>query len=288
MGTRTPKAVNRAASTTMPDILQKDQSTFPDAVADEHVIGEPASVGAFHIEGKGPPLVLVPGMDGTGRLFYSQIPRLAPHYTVATLKLRDNADRMELLVEDLARLIRAMTRTGEPAIVCGESFGGTLSMSLALAHPELVKRLVVINSFSRVLPQHRLDAALISLRFIPWGAMLLVRRFTSAGMHSPHTHRREIHRFLQEMRYTTKEGYVNRLRILKRYDMRPHLGELTMPTLFVASTHDHLVPSMEQARYMMARVPNASLHVLEGHGHICLIAPGVDLGEILAQWSHAA
>ena len=33
MGTRTPKAVNRAASTTMPDILQKDQSTFPDAGA---------------------------------------------------------------------------------------------------------------------------------------------------------------------------------------------------------------------------------------------------------------
>lgn len=265
-------------------MLQEGQSSFPDAARDAHHIGDPASVGAYHIEGHGPPLVLVPGMDGTGRLFYSQIPRLAPNYRVATLKLRDSADRMEILVEDLARLIRALSPTGEPAIVCGESFGGTLSMSLAHQHPELVKALVVINSFSRFLPQHRLDAALISLRFIPWGAMLLVRRFTSAGMHSRYTHRREIHRFLQEMRFTTKEGYLNRLRILKRYDMRPHLAEIRVPTLYVASTHDHLVPSLEQARYMMARVPNASLEILEGHGHICLIAPGVDLGEIIARW----
>ena len=59
---------------------------------------DPASVGAYHIEGHGPPLVLVPGMDGTGRLFYAQIPRLAPHYTVATLQLDYSTDRMEVLV----------------------------------------------------------------------------------------------------------------------------------------------------------------------------------------------
>lgn len=261
----------------MRELAREGQSGTPD----------PASVGAYHIEGSGPPLVLVPGMDGTGRLFYAQIPLLAPHYTVATLKLDDTADRMERLVEDLARLIRSLSPTGEPAVVCGESFGGTLSMSLAVAHPELVRRLVIVNSFSRFLPQHRLDAALLSLRLIPWGAMLLVRRFTTAGMHSHFTHRREIHRFLQEMRYTTKEGYLNRLRILKRYDMRPHLGRLTMPTLFVASTHDHLVPSMAQAQYMLARVPNGALHVLEGHGHICLIAPGVDLHAIIEGWANA-
>jgi len=272
----------------MPDTLREDQSTFPDAEEVPHPIPEPTSVGAYHIEGHGPPLVLVPGMDGTGRLFYTQIPRLSGSYRVATLQLRKSADRMEILVEDLARLIRSLSRNGAPAVVCGESFGGTLAMSLALAHPELVKALVVINSFARFLPQHRLDAALASLRFIPWGAMLLVRRFTAFRMHSRFTHRHEIHRFLQEMRYTTKEGYLNRLRILKAYDMRPHLKDLSMPTLFVASTEDNLVPSVEQAKYMAARVPDASVRLLDGHGHICLIAPGVDLGEILDRWGRAA
>jgi hypothetical protein len=35
---------------------------------------------------------------------------------------------------------------------------------------------------------------------------------------------------------------------------------------------------------MASRVPNATLRVLEGHGHICLIAPDIDLGDMLAAW----
>jgi hypothetical protein len=35
---------------------------------------------------------------------------------------------------------------------------------------------------------------------------------------------------------------------------------------------------------MAERAPGASLQVLEGHGHICLIAPDVDLRQILQDW----
>jgi hypothetical protein len=35
---------------------------------------------------------------------------------------------------------------------------------------------------------------------------------------------------------------------------------------------------------MTDRVSGAKLHVLEGHGHICLIAPNVDLAAILREW----
>ena len=31
----------------------------------------------------------------------------------------------------------------------------------------------------------------------------------------------------------------------------------------------------------------SALHLLERHGHICLIAPGVDLAQILARWRSA-
>jgi hypothetical protein len=36
------------------------------------------------MEGSGEPLVLVPGMDGTGQLFYRQVPLLARSFRVAT------------------------------------------------------------------------------------------------------------------------------------------------------------------------------------------------------------
>jgi hypothetical protein len=31
-------------------------------------------------------------------------------------------------------------------------------------------------------------------------------------------------------------------------------------------------------------VPGSAMRILEGHGHICLIAPDLDLEQILSQW----
>ena len=45
-----------------------------------------------------------------------------------------------------------------------------------------------------------------------------------------------------------------------------------------------MIPSVEQAQLMTARVPNSTLRVLRGHGHICLIAPDIDLADILTAW----
>lgn len=240
------------------------------------------------VDGTGPPLIFVPGMDGTGRLFYRQVPLLAPHFCVATYALRDNATRMTELVEDLDQVIRNVTPNGEPAVLVGESFGGTLALSYALEHPERVRRLVVINSFSRFLPQLRLRLALAAIHMMPWGVMGIVRRVTAFRLHSRHTHSSEVRYFLRQTKGTTRRGYVGRLRILKEYDVRERLAEIRAPTLFLAADEDHLIPSVDQASYMAARVPGATFRVLEGHGHACLIAPDIDLGVIIHDWSRSA
>ncbi|HEX7242698.1 MAG TPA: alpha/beta hydrolase [Longimicrobiaceae bacterium] len=236
------------------------------------------------LRGSGPPLVLVPGMDGTGRLFHRQVPGLARSHRVATYALRDRAGSMEELVDDLDGVIRRAAPRGEPATVVGESFGGTLALSFALARPERVAALVVLNSFPYFRPRVRLRLAMAGIRMIPWGAMPLVRRATAFRLHSRFTGDAEIRRFLDVTRATTKEGYLARLRILTRYDVRARLGEIRAPTLFLAAEMDHLVPSVEQARWMAERVPGAALRVLEGHGHICMIAPGLDLARLLREW----
>jgi pimeloyl-ACP methyl ester carboxylesterase len=76
------------------------------------------------VQGDGGAVVLVPGMDGTGCLFYRQIPLLARSYRVATYALRDTATSMDELVADLARVIEIVAPVERRAIVIGESFGG--------------------------------------------------------------------------------------------------------------------------------------------------------------------
>jgi pimeloyl-ACP methyl ester carboxylesterase len=238
-------------------------------------------------QGDGPAVVLVSGMDGTGQLFYRQVPLLARSYRVATYALRDRASTMEQLVADLARVVEAVSPVDRRAIVVGESFGGALAMSFALAKPEMVSALVVLNSFPYFAPQIRLRLAVIGLSALPWGAMRIIRRLTAFRLHSRHTHRREIRRFMELTASATRQGYVNRLKLLMRYDVRHELHALRAPALFVASELDHLVPSVEQARDMAARTPGSVVRVLDGHGHICLIAPDIDLAQMLNEWLKA-
>jgi pimeloyl-ACP methyl ester carboxylesterase len=238
---------------------------------------------AVSVTGDGPTIVLVPGMDGTGRLFYRQVPLLAQTYRVVTYALPDTAPTMDVLVDDLASIIDAVSPERK-AIVIGESFGGALALSFALARPNYVSGLVILNSFPFFTPQWRLRLAIRGLRMLPWGAMGVVRRLTAFRLHSRHTHREEIKRFIELTAHTTRDGYLRRLQILTRYDVRTRLQELRAPTLFLASERDHLVPSLCQAQYMAARVPGSRLHVLEGHGHICLIAPDITLRKLLDEW----
>ena len=243
---------------------------------------------SLSIVGTGQPVILVPGMDGTGLLFYRQVPLLARSYRVITYALRDTAATMDVLVSDLARIIDTVAPTERRAIIVGESFGGALALSFALARPEQVSRLVILNSFPYFAPQRRLRLAAVGLGALPWGAMGLVRRLTAFRLHSPHTHRQEIDRFMELTARASRGGYINRLKLLMQYDVRHRLHELRAPTLFLAADRDHLVPSVAQARYMAARVPGSMLRVLEGHGHICLIAPDIDLEALLNESRGAA
>jgi pimeloyl-ACP methyl ester carboxylesterase len=239
---------------------------------------------ALTVSGAGEPMVLVPGMDGTGRLFYAQVPHLARSYRVATYALRNEATGWSTLVADLGGIVDRVAPESQRAIIVGESFGGALALTYALAAPEKVSALVVLNSFAFFQPQLRLHLAYAGLRALPWGMMGLVRRATAFRLHSAHTHRDEIRRFMALTAGASRLGYLNRLRLLANYDVRDRLGELRMPALFLASDRDHLVPSLAQAELMSGRVSDSALHVLAGHGHICLIAPDLDLEQIVSSW----
>lgn len=240
------------------------------------------------VQGTGDALVLVPGMDGTGQLFYRQTPSLSESFRTATYALRSNAKTMDTLVDDLGRVIDTVAPETRRAVVVGESFGGALAMSFALARPEQVSALVVLNSFPYFAPRFRLRLARYGLALLPWGAMALIRRATAFRLHSAHTHREEIRRFMELTAAATRDGYLNRLQLLMSYDIRHRLHELRPPVLFLAAEQDHLVPSVQQAELMVSRVPRATLRILHGHGHICLIAPDLCLRDTLLPWLKTA
>ncbi|MEL7155410.1 MAG: alpha/beta hydrolase [Actinomycetota bacterium] len=234
-----------------------------------------------------PPLILVPGLDGTALLFYRQAPRLERAFAVSTHPLPDDpAVTMDDLVDRLAATIEE--RAPEGVVLVGESFGGALSMSAALARPDLVRALVIVNSFPWLDQRWRLHLAPLLLRLVPWAAMPIVRTFTASRLHSRHTLPADLEQFHLRSRAIGRSGYLRRLEILRTYDIRSRLSSLTVPVLFLAGDEDRLLPSARWARYMAQRVPSADLTILEGYGHICLINHDLDLLDHVEPWWRAA
>ncbi len=232
-----------------------------------------------------PPIVLVPGIDGTALFFYRQQPRLSEHFDTVAFPLPtvDPASMtMESLVTDLAGLVEEISDSG--AILLGESFGGALALSTALARPDLVRGLVIVNSFPCLDQRWRLTVAPRLLRIVPWGAMPLVRRYTSDRLHSPQTDKDEIAEFRRLSRFIDRNSYIRRLELLRDFDIRGRLAEVEAPTLFLAGDHDRLIPSTAWAHFMAERVRRSSVTVLEGFGHVCLIDDDLDLTDHVVPW----
>jgi pimeloyl-ACP methyl ester carboxylesterase len=192
---------------------------------------------------------------------------------------------MQSLVESLHKVIdEAVQQRGEKVIVCGESFGGALSLSFALNHPQLLGGLLIVNSFPMIRKRILIRAAPWILKAMPWFAMETVRRFTQWKLHSPHALPEDLEEFHKRMKHVGKNGYVRRLEILTKFDICDRLCEITTPTLFLAAELDRLVPSVEEATFMSQQMPNAEMIRLKGYGHICLINHDFSLIDYLLPW----
>lgn len=103
-------------------------------------------------------------------------------------------------------------------------------------------------------------------------------------MHSPHALPEDIREFHQRSRQIGRAGYIRRLEILRHYNIEDRLCQIEAHSLFLAGSHDKLVPAVEEARLMGSRVPNSTVQILEGYGHICLINHDLDLLDYVGPW----
>jgi 3-oxoadipate enol-lactonase len=237
----------------------------------------------YRVEGSGPLLIYVPGLDGTGELFFKQAPRLARAHRVVTFRSRDHGRfTYEDLSDDLAAIIPDL---GEhQATIVGESFGGTVALSFALRYPRMVERLVVVNSFPRFRKRLTIKLGVKLASGLPFRLLWPVRRAASIlGLLVDGVSREDRRLFWRAIRTVSGEAYARRLQLIAELDLEARLSELQTPTLFIAGDRDLLIPSVNEAHAMAARMPNARVRVIKGAGHACLLGGRVRLDELLAE-----
>ncbi|MGW5190269.1 alpha/beta fold hydrolase [Kribbella sp. NPDC004138] len=101
----------------------------------------------------GPPVVLLPGHGATSPVWFTVAPRLAEQYRVYAVDLivdagrSTNTGRTPKTPDDLhSWLSNTFDGLGiERAALCGHSYGAWIALTYAIAHPERVERLALLD-----------------------------------------------------------------------------------------------------------------------------------------------
>ena len=165
----------------------------------------------------------------------------------------------------------------EKAILVGNSAGGTVSMQVALQHPERVEALILVDaavyagggapSWSRPIlktPQMNHLGPLIARQLQAQGV-----EFIKTAWHDPSKITQDIFDGYQKPLQT--ENWDKALWQLtvasEESGLAERLAEITMPTLVITGDDDRIVPT-EQSLRLADELPNAELKVIAQSGHL--------------------
>jgi pimeloyl-ACP methyl ester carboxylesterase len=230
----------------------------------------------YEVLGEGEPLLLIPGLGATCRVWDPIVPHLAEHFSLVLVDNRDiglskgrrrvrtladySTDLVELL--DLLRIDRAH--------VLGLSLGGIIAQRFAVDHAARVERLVLISCTDRFSPYLLRMTALLghSLRRFP-------RAVFHQTMETLGTAPLYLDENVEEIDRMTREkvehpipamAMGNQLRALLRSEMTPEDYRIVSPTLVLSGEHDCLIPSC-YARMMADKIAGSRFVLLRGAGH---------------------
>lgn len=229
------------------------------------------------------------------RHFEHQIEALARHYRVIAFDHRDHgqSDRVDAgyvlddLVADAISLIERLD-VG-PVHFVGLSTGGFVGMRIALKRPELIARLVLMDTDAGrdgFVGRLRNFALLTALRFVgvaPLVGTAMRLMFGRRFLGDPE--RRDEAEMWRRRLGENEAGALIRFAraILARDDVTARLAGIRAPTLVVVGEYDRALPPVA-ARRIARAIPGAALSVIPDAGHLCTVDQPSRVSDVLMRF----
>lgn len=225
------------------------------------------------------PLVLVPGLNCTERLFESQVAILSEQRPVLVADHRQH--------DSLPAIARRLL-AGAPKrfALAGLSMGGYVALEVLRQAPERVSRLALLDTTARPdtdesrQNRERLIALAEAGRFEDVHAALWVRL-----VHPDRREDRNLEWVVKAMMAETgPETFIRQQRaIMVRPDSRPLLPGIEVPTLVLVGAEDAITPP-DLAREMAEMIKGASLVVVPCCGHLSTLEQPGPVAAALESW----
>jgi len=252
--------------------------------------------------GSGPPLVLIPGIQGRWEWMRPAVHALAASFTVATYSLVGEPDSNAPLRPDtpfdrhLEQVDDVLRQNGwSQAVVCGVSYGGLVAVRYAAVRPERTRALVLVSA-----PGPRWRPAARVRRYVssPWlsapafvaGAPLRlwpeIRAAAPSRLQACTCGARHLVNVALAPAWPSR--MANRVRCLEGLDFRVDAGRVRSPTLVITGQPhlDRVVPVDGTLEYV-STIPGASARTLAGTGHLGLVTRPREFAGLIADFAGA-
>lgn len=169
--------------------------------------------------------------------------------------------------------------------VLGVSLGGVVAQQLAHQSPARVRRLLLAGTTPGLGGLPGSPRALFSLaaphRFRDPAYCLEIGGRVYGGL--ARTDPASLLRSLGPLRAPSLSGYVQQLWAISGWSSLLWLHTLSQPTLVLAGDDDPVVP-MLNGRILAWRIPDATLHVVEGGGHLFVLERPAEIADLVTDF----
>jgi pimeloyl-ACP methyl ester carboxylesterase len=215
-----------------------------------------------------PTLVTVPCFSGAP-WHLEQLTPLAGR-PLRTMRLPEGMDD----IEAYADFVEAEVADLGDYVLVGDSFGAVVSLAVAVRRPGGLRGLVLSGGFAaNPVDSPLLRAKVGAARFLPGPLYRQVTlRFHAASLASPHDCDGQVPLAKADFRrlfveHTPWRSYVARAKAAFSADYRNRLGQITVPTLIITPSYDHMI-GPAAARELLTGIAGATEVVLPATGHM--------------------
>lgn len=233
----------------------------------------------YHEEGTGFPLILIHGLSDDIRLWTPLLPDFSERYRTIALDVwghglsgkPDMPYSFRQFSEDLFAFLRELDIPR--AHLLGLSMGGAIAQQFTLEHPEKVRSLILLSTFSYTDLALRNTFKRLRNRLIKGGCpaffddavkLTVTPEFASA-------HADEIATVKEEMvAMNSSAALVHAIAACMTFNVSARLSQLSLPTLIISGKADTFTP-LHYSEQIHRSIPGSKWKILDGVAHNVLI-----------------
>jgi len=208
------------------------------------------------------PLLFIHGAGGSSQVWRNQIEAPLPETLRVAVDLPGHArsqGRGAEHIESYCDFIHAFVQAAgwERLILAGHSMGGAVTQAFALAHPHLLKGVVLVGSGARLRVADEVFEA------VRQGDDLV------DAAYAPETDPKLIQEAEKEYELTSADVRYKDFLACDRFDVMDRIDQIEVPALVVCGQEDRLTP-VKYSRYLADRIPRACLELIPDAGHMVM------------------